>query len=354
MKQKNTFRNREKYYFGEDFRQETIKLKTPDVLQFIQNIYYNFRIAEESRMIYNDICEKMLELRQNNSQYYGTFQYKVGNLDIDGRAYAQRNIREWCAAMHRTLDSIFQIINIVYNIGNDVDSVMNSIVKKAKDDKLKKLIVDREDILDDVFLLDNYSKHILNIWGKELFSPSVLQSVDYFVDTKSGRVNVKDLMNENTENRLKSSVVEILDYLIEKARNQAYNNRKYVVFNFDPEIPSQYNTELSESCEISESDILKLTYTSIKQDDGTMLVTGMKMEVSSKPSEELFLMGLYRFTTPIGTTFIKVAPFTSKSISVFVGETKIGIYELQDDKQNSKYKNTLQIIHFSKYKFIGR
>lgn len=350
MTHKNLF-IKEAYYLGKGFRQETIKLKIPDILQFIHNIYYNFRIAEESRNIYNDICEQMLELRQNHKQYYDSFSYKVGNLNLDGRTYAQRNIREWCAAMHRTLDSVFQIINIVYNIGNDVDSVNNNVVKKAKDDKLKKLIDDRKDILNDVFLLDNYSKHILNIWGKELFSPSVLQSVDYYIDTKSGRVKVIDLMNEKTENRLKSAVVEILDYLIDKARNHTYQNRKYINIDSDPEIPYQYNAELSESLEISESDILKLTYTSKKQGDGTMLVTGMKMEESSKPLEELYLMVFYRCTAPTETTFIKVAPFTSESISVFNGGTKIGTYELQDHKQKSKYKNTLQTIHFSKYKF---
>ena len=253
--------------------------------------------------------------------------------------------------MHRTLDSIFQIVNIVYNVGNTVDSVGYSIVDKVKDDKLKKLIDNKEEIIKEVFLLDNYSKHILNIWGREKFSPLVLQSVDYYIDTKIGRVNVTDLMNENTENRLKLVALEILDYLIEKAKRQNYDNRKYVDLDYDPEIPYQYNIELSESIEISESDILKLSYTFIKQDDGTTLVTDVKMNVLSKPSDELLLMGLYRYIAPIETTFIKVAPFTSESISVFNGGTKIGTYELQDHKQKSKYKNTLQTIHFSKYKF---
>ena len=351
MTQKDLFM-KETYYLGEEFRQEAIKLKVPDILQYIQNIYYNYRIAEESRRIYNDICEQMLELRQKHKRYYDSFSYKVGNLNLDGRAYAQRNSREWCAALHRTMDSIFQIINIIYNIDNDVSSVSYNIVGESNDDELKEKIDDKEEIIKEIFLLDNYSKHILNIWGKELFSPSVLQSVDYYIDTKSGRVNVTDLMNENTEERLKSAVVEILDYLIDKARNLTYDNRKYVDLYYDPENPYQYNAELSESLEISESNILKLTYTSIKQDDGTTLVTDVKMNVLSKPSEELFLMGLYRFTTPNETTFIKVSSFASKSISVYIGETKIGTYELQDDNQKSKYKNTLQTIHFSKYKFM--
>lgn len=350
MDQKDLF-SKEAFYNSDGFQQEMIKQMIPDVLQFIRNVFQNFRIAEESRRIYYDICEHMLELRHNHKQYYDSFSYKVGNLNLDGRAYAQRNIREWCAAMHRTLDSILQIINIVYNIGNDVDSVSYSIVKKAKDDKLKELIDERKDILNNVFLLDNYSKHILNIWGKELFSPSVLLSVDYYIDTKNDRVNVTDLINENSENCLRSAIIEILDYLIEKAKRQNYDNRKYVDLDYDPEIPSQYNTELSESLEISESDILKPTYTIIKQDDGTILVKDVMLEISSKPQKELYLMGLYRYTAPIGTTFIKVSSFASKSISVFNGGTKIGTYELQDHKQKSKYKNTLQTIHFSKYKF---
>lgn len=348
MTHKNLF-IKEAYYLGKEFKQETIKLKIPDILQFVQNIYYNFRIAEESRNIYNDICEQMLELRQNHKQYYDSFSYKVGNLDLDGRAYAQRNIRDWCAAMHRTLDSIFQIINIVYNVGNTVDSIGYSIVDKVKDDKLKKLIDNKEEIIKEVFLLDNYSKHILNIWGKEKFSPSVLQSVDYYIDTKNGRINVIDLMNENTEKRLKSAVIEILDYLIEKAKQQNYDNRKYVDLDYDPEIPYQYNAELSESLEISENDILKPTYTINIQDDETILVKDVMLEISSKPQKELYLMGLYRYTAPTGTTFIKVSSFASKSISVFKGETKIGTYHLQDNKQTTKYKNIIQTIHFSKY-----
>ena len=351
MTQKDLFM-KETYYLGEEFRQEAIKLKVPDIIQYIQNIYYNYRIAEESRRIYNDICEQMLELRQKHKRYYDSFSYKVGNLNLDGRAYAQRNIREWCAALHRTVDSVMQIINIVYDLKYDANSVRYSVVKRTNDKNLENLIDNGEAIIKTIELLDDYSKHILNIWGKELFSPSVLKSVDYCIDTEIGRVKVTDLINENTEERLKSAVIEILDYLIEKARNLTYDDRKYVDIDFDPENPYQYNAELSESLEISESNILKLTYTSIKQDDGTTLVTDVKMNVLSKPSEELFLMGLYRFTTPNETTYIKVSSFASKSISVYIGETKIGTYELQDDNQESKYKNTLQTIHFSKYKFM--
>ena len=348
MTHKNLF-IKEAYYLGKEFKQETIKLKIPDILQFVQNIYYNFRIAEESRRIYNDICEQMLELRQNHKQYYDSFSYKVGNLNLDGRAYAQRNIREWCAALHCTVDSVMQIINIVYDLKIEADSVKNSVGKRTNDKSLEKLINNGKAIIETIELLDNYSKHILNIWGKEKFSPSVLQSVDYYIDTKKDRVNVTDLMNENTENRLRSAVIEILDYLIEKARLQNYDNRKYVDLDYDPEFPSQYNTELSESLEISESDILKPTYTIIKQDDGTILVKDVILEISSKPQKELYLMGLYRYTAPIGTTFIKVSSFASKSISVFKGETKIGTYHLQDNKQTTKYKNIIQTIHFSKY-----
>ena len=348
MTHKNLF-IKEAYYLGKEFKQETIKLKIPDILQFVQNIYYNFRIAEESRRIYNDICEQMLELRQNHKQYYDSFSYKVGNLNLDGRAYAQRNIREWCAALHRTVDSVMQIINIVYDLKIEADSVKNSVGKRTNDKSLEKLINNGKAIIETIELLDNYSKHILNIWGKEKFSPSVLQSVDYYIDTKNGRINVTDLMNENTENRLKSAVIEILDYLIKKAKRQNYDNRKYVDLDYDPEFPSQYNTELSESLEISESDILKPTYTIIKQDDGTILVKDVILEISSKPQKELYLMGLYRYTAQMGTTFIKVALFASESISVFNGETKIGTYYLQDNKQVSRYKNIIQTIHFSKY-----
>lgn len=136
MDQKNLFL-KEAFFHSDEFRQEMIRQMVPDVLQFIRNIFLNFRIAEESRRIYEDITKRLADLRQSNKTLHSSFAYKVGNLFVDGRAYAQRNLREWCAAMHRTLDSIFQIVNIVYNVGNTVDSVGYSIVDKVKDDKLK-------------------------------------------------------------------------------------------------------------------------------------------------------------------------------------------------------------------------
>ena len=198
-------------------------------------------------------------------------------------------------------------------------------------------------------ILDNKSKHILNVRGTEKLSPEIMKNIDYYIDVENGEIKATEIINESFEEQLQSLTIDILDYLIEKAQRQNYDNRKYVDLKCDPEIPSRYNTELSESCEISEDDILKLTNKTIKQDDGSTPDTDVKMESSAKPRKELYLMGLYRFTAPTGTTFIKVSSFAFKSISVFNGKKKIGTYRLQDKTKNSKYKGALQTIHFSKY-----
>ncbi len=236
MNQNKVF-SKESFYQSDEFQQEMIRLMIPDSLQFIRNIICNFRLAEESRMIYEDITKQLADLRQSNKTLYSSFMYKVGNIFVDGRAYAQRNIREWCIAIHKTLDSIRQIINIAYDLGKDYSSIYSGIADKTKDKTLQQMVSEFEDKIKTIAELDNQSKHRLNVWGKEKLTPSCISEVDYFVDTNDGKLWVSELLSHNYEKEIKTQVIKLLDYLIDKARLKTYSNRKYVVLDFDPEIP---------------------------------------------------------------------------------------------------------------------
>lgn len=345
MNQTDVF-SKEAFYHCDEFHQEMIRLMVPDILQFIRNIFYNFRLAEESRIIYEDITKQLADLRQSNKMLYSSFMYKVGNIFVDGRAYAQRNIREWCISIHKIVDSVFQIINIVYGLEKSFFEVNKKVVNLSRDSILCDIMKKAEILIRKITKMDDYTKHILNVWGKEKLSPSYISEVDYFVDTIDGEMYVSELLNQDYEKEIKTQVIELLDYLIDKARSASYSNRKYVDLDFDPEIPNRNNVELSEVGELDSSNIVKLEYKCDKLDDGTFLVNEVKMDVMDKPNEELYLMGTYNFITPAGISLRKVAPFTSEEISVYKEKVKIGTYQLQDKTNNPS------AIKFSKYKLL--
>lgn len=333
------------YYSGVDFANELATLMIPDVHQYVSNIFFCFMQAHESKLIYCDITNQLLKLRKDNGTYYNSFDYKVGTLSVDGRAYANRNFRDWCANMHKISDSFLQIINVVYELQNDVDKVkFGNTVKKCEDLKLKTLWDKYIDLLSVEIKIDNVSKHRLNVGAREKFSPLAFEQIDYFIKYDERDVHISNLLSDENENKIYGIIFELLDYIFSVARLHKYNNRFYVEMAFDPEVPFVNGIELVEDIDTSLLNTIIVNSTNEKQQDGTYICREVSMDINEEPINLLYLAMLYRFPLRNGTYMNKITGFCTENIEVKKNGSIIGYYKMFPKKDVG--------VHFFKYQFV--
>ncbi len=92
------------FYEHMEFHQETVALFIPDVVPYVNKIFECMRWAKEYRQIVEDICSQIVEQRKTSNHLVQSIGYHVGTLIVDGRAYAQKNIRQWCQSVVSTND----------------------------------------------------------------------------------------------------------------------------------------------------------------------------------------------------------------------------------------------------------
>ena len=334
------------YYGGTDFANELATLMIPDVWQYVMNIISCFRQAHESKLIYCDITDQLLKLRKENKTFYGSFLYKVGSLSVDGRAYANRNIRDWCANMHKIADSILQIINIVYDLKNSSDKVKyGSTIKESHDLQLKALWDKYTALLSVEFTIDNISKHRLSVGTSEKFSPLAFERIDYFIKNNEEYVHVTDLISDEKEDNIYEAVFKILDYIVAVAKSRSYDSRFYVEMTMDPEVPFVNSAEVVDDIDKSMINTVVVNTINEEQQNGTYIIKKVTMEVDDDPMDTLYLATIYRFPLPIGKNMNKIAGFCVDKIDVKKNGVTIGYYKL-DSTENIG-------VHFSKYMFVS-
>lgn len=341
----NTYIKRKAYFTSREFANHLATLMIPDVYQFVINIFNCLALAHDSKLICNDIASQLLDLRKKNKVFYNSFTYKVGNLLLDGRAYANRNMREWCSNIHKTRDSLLQIINIVYDLNVDINDVYERILDKINDDELKRLWLEYKNTLSIEFKLNNNSKHILNIGSYEKFSPIVLSKIDYFVKNNGDEIHFDELMGDDKENEINEKIINLLEYLINKAKNMTYSNRKYIELSYDPETPFSTGTELVNELDPNKINTCELDISTKENYDGTLTCTNVVMRSNKEQVPNIiYLASLYKFRLNDGNYMNKINEFDSEYITVINGENEIGKYV-------QKKRNNSIGTYFSKYEF---
>ena len=317
----------------------------PDLRQYILNISYCLIQAHESKLIYNDITNQLINLRKRNRTLYSSFTYRVGSLNVDGRAYANRNLRDWCGNMHKICDSFLQMINIAYGLENDINKVKyGNTIKKVTDSRLIALWEELTNLLDIEIDIDNFSKHRLNVGISEKLTPVAFERMNYFIKHKDDDIIfVSDLIDDDKEETIYHCVVELLDCIINEAKKRDYPHRAYVIIDFDPEKPFSNCEGLVDGIIISMVSTIDVCYESEQQLDGTYTCKNVSMSVIADPVDTLFLATLYELPLGNGTTLVKIANFDVGRIEVLQNNTRIGYY--QSERINDSG------VHFCKYRF---
>ena len=299
------------YYQSSVFANELVALMIPDVNQYINNIVSNFFDASQSKRIYCDITNQLLKLRKKNKTLYSTFSYNVGSLSVDGKAFANRILRDWCSYMHRIADSLLQIINIVYDLKNESNDVkFGTTIKKLNNNQLLSLWNKLNSLLKVEFDLDNKTKHRLNVGVSERLSPRTFEYVDYFItDANSDPIFVRDLMDEGKGILIAQAVFELLDYLIIEAKTKSYPNRAYVELSIDPEKLLVGSIELVNDIDENAVNIINVITETEKQMDGTHICKKSTIYIDSEPLQTLFLAKLNKIYLNNGTLTNQIANF---------------------------------------------
>lgn len=337
---------KQEYYSGAEFVNELATLMIPDVHQYVLNIIFCFHQAHESKLIYCNIIEQLHTLRKENRTFYNSFTYKVGTLFVDGRAYANRNFRDWCANMHKISDSILQIINIVYNLENDIDKVKySSTIKKSGDANLKELWNKYTNLLNVEFNIDNTSKHRLTVATGEKLSPLAIEKIDYYIKIIDKYVYVEDLLSDKKEDNIYAVIFELLDYIVSVARSRTYNNRFYVELDLDLEVPFVNSVELVNDINTNRTNTVVIKTVNEKQKNGTYFFKSASIETNDKPIDMLYLASIYKLRLPIGIDMNKIAGFDVEKIDVIKNGRIVGYYKLVLNKDIG--------VHFSKYQYVS-
>jgi len=336
------------FYESNAFLEETILLMIPDVVQYVRNIFESLRYAEQSRLIVADITSQITDYRKKRHQFVNSTGYQLGTLHVDSRAYAQRNIREWCEHIAKSNDSIYQILNIVLNLGlRQWDFLSSFKIKKGLTAfGNQKLIALCSSFYQQIQLpqrLNDFSKHNLNLWGIEKFRPTALNEVEYYIRFDGNEYAVSNLMSVNREREIACSIIELLDYLFTQVDTSRYMNRYYVRSDFDICLPGSagYTSELK----LPDNYFCPITFTTSRNCDGAYMISSAKLHIDGIPQKELLLATAHAYDTG-AMTLSGIALFGCDSFDVYCNGSCIGRYDCLDHVDR-----TALYFHFKKYTF---
>lgn len=344
-KSEKHYESRKSYYEHNSFVKDMVPLMLPDIVQYVRNIFYSLRCAEVSREIFEDITNQIIETRQKHNAFYNSTQYPIGSLLVDSREFAQRNIREWCEYVDKTNDNIFQILNIVFNIGfkpwDDIKaSKIITKLKDLKDDTLLALCQKYFTTIEQAKRLNNFSKHSLNLWATERISPKSIAIVDYKIKFEGCVLSASDIVSLENEKKVEIAIIDILDYVFEYLIRKN-PQRKYVMYKYDVE--QNGDVETIWDIDVSEDLIIDVFIESEKQNDGTHIIKSVYAKLNRNPEKEIELASIYNFNTFVGVHYnIGIVDFDS--VDVYVNEKLVGKYVL-DDKKDVSY------LHFKSFSF---
>ena len=231
------------FYEHSEFLTECIELLIPDVVPYVRKIFNCLRWATQNRQIIENITDQIVNYRITKNQLIQSVAYSVGTLHLDGRAYAQQSIHQYCRYISETNDCLCQILNIVFGVGFrqwerfEMDDIRKHPNIKSHSN-IPALWKKYRDLIRIHKNFDNFDKHNLILWGYEKLTPQCIKNVEYYFDRDGQQTKMTDWINSSLEQKIKIAIVELLDNIFVSASPKYNPNRRYVHVLFDVLLPN--------------------------------------------------------------------------------------------------------------------
>ena len=339
------------FYEGNEFSTECIELVIPDVVPYVRKIFNCIRWAAQNRNIVEDICHQIVDIRSSQKRLVHSIGYHVGTLYLDGRAYSQQNIQQYCRYIAETNDCICQILNIVFGVGHrqwdrlEMDQIRRHPNVK-KHPQILTLWTNYYSLIKTHKGFDNFDKHNLILWGQEKATPQFFERVEYFFDVDGQQIKMTDWMNESLEQKLEVAIVELLDNIFTLASPQYNPNRRFAHVLFDVLLTGNQLPIYSDRYLAKDFIIPVKTY--VKTSGNRYIVKAISYEHGNSPiAPELYLARLDQEIIEGDLMQSNLGKLDFESFDVYSSGKKIGQY-----KCKSKKDKNVPYFHFMKYSFF--
>ncbi len=339
------------FYEGIEFGIETICLKIPDVDQYVHKIFHCLRWATQSREIVEDICKQIAETRISQNRLIQTVGYRVGSMTVDGRAYAQKNIHQWCQYVSETRGSICQILNIVFALGFrqweafTIGDILERLSKKTKGkaSKVSELFQTYCELVGTIAKFDNFDKHNLVLWGHENLSMDSIRKVEYYLTLDGKEYAASDVVSSANERKITIALIELLDTIFSFAKASNNPKRYYAKVLIDD---FNINGETEPPHMVTEGIFTIVQKTKKKGDK--RIVESIQMQCP-KPPRVVFLARLdqdwIEDAQQVEQVYLRTLRF--KKIPVYDNGKYIGEYRCK-----GRIDNDAAYFHFKKFEFF--
>ena len=339
------------FYEQSSFSREAIELLIPDVVPYVQKIFHCLRWATQNREIVDDVCHQIIDTRVSRNQLIQSVGYSVGTLNIDGRAYAQQNIHQYCRYIAETNDCLCQILNIVFGVGFrqwerfEMDHIRRHANVKTHTHILA-LWEQYHHLIKIHKYFDNFDKHNLILWGYEELTPLTIKRVEYYFDKDGQRIMVSDWMNAALERKIKVAAVELLDNVFTLASPKYNPNRRYAHVLFDVLIANGKPPVYSDRF-LAKKYLIPIKIATRVKGNCRAIDSVSYMHDSTPIAPELYLARLDQEIIDSKIMQSNLGKLNFESFDVFSGGKLVGTYKCKSTKD----KNTTYF-HFIKYTFI--
>ena len=339
----------EAFYRSDVFYCECIKLKIPETVQYVRNIFNCFLEAKASRLLYQNSKMCIQNYRKEKNHFVNSVAESVAGLDFDMRWFAQRNIREWFSYIAKISDGIVQILNIVFSLGFCQWDNINSmkIIKQVTDcgyNSISDLCSAFYKEIEIITKINNFSKHNQNIFALEKDMGSATKPIRYAISYAGEEYNVDGLISEETESKILRDVLQILDNIFSCAADIDHKNRYYVLSEY--RYQERAIIDMVNHVSLVSEDHCNVETVRQYIGKGNFEVVSSRMVVDAEPENIVYLMTICDYDGAC-VPFTALAVFDTNNIEVYSNDKHIGVYECKNTKDcTEKY------LHFKKFEFV--
>lgn len=339
------------FYEHSGFSTETIELLIPDVVPYVRKIFNCLRWATQNRKIVEDICHQKVDTRVSRNQLIQSIGYSVGTLHLDGRAYAQQNIHQYCRYVAETNDCLCQILNIVFGVGfRQWERFEMDQIRKHSNIKNHAHILTLWENYHALIKIhkgfDNFDKHNLILWGYEKLTPQSITTVEYYFDRDGQQTKMSDWINEAMERKIEIAIVELLDNIFALASAQNNPNRRFTHVLFDVLMTDNQPPVYSDRY-LAKDNIIPVKI-STKASVNRHIVDAISYVHDSSPiAPELYIARLDQEIIEDGIVQSNLRKLDFECFDVYSNGRMIGQYRCKNKKDRD-----IKYFHFMKYTFI--
>lgn len=339
----------EAFYRSDVFYCECIKLKIPETVQYVRNIFNCFLEAQASRLLYENSKMCIQNYRNEKNHFVNSVMESVAGLNFDMRWFAQRNIREWFSYIAKISDSIVQVLNIVFSLEfRQWDNISSrEIIKKVTCcgyNSIADLCSAFYKEIEIIIKINNFSKHNQNIFTLEKDMGSATKPIRYAIPYAGDEYNVDELISEETERKILKDVLQILDNIFSCANSIKHTNRYYVASEY--RYQERKVTDIVNHVSLASEDYCSVEIEHQYIGNGHFEVTSSIMMVDNEPENVVYMMTICDYDGGC-ISLTALAVFDSNNIEVYSNGECIGTYVCRTHEDRTE-----KYLHFKKFEFM--